>query len=74
MPTGMSSYWLVYEKTCHLSVELVHQADWAIKQLNFNFLKASSQRKFQLNELEEMRNDVYDCAQLYKAQMNKAHD
>jgi hypothetical protein len=36
-------------------------------------LKAGSQRKLQLNELEEMRNDAYDCARRYKAQM-KAHD
>jgi hypothetical protein len=37
-------------------------------------LKVVSQRKLQLNELEELRNDAYDCARRYEAQIKKAHD
>jgi hypothetical protein len=62
-PIGMSPYRIVYEKVCHLPVELEHRAYWAIKQLNFNFLKASSQR-----------NDAYDCLRKYKAHMKRVHD
>jgi len=32
----MSSYRLVFEKACHLPIELEHQALWVIKQLNFD--------------------------------------
>ena len=73
-PIGMSPYQIMDEKACHIPVELEHQAYWAIKQLNFNFLKAGSQRKLQLTELEEIRNDAYDCSRKYKAHMKRVHD
>lgn len=65
---------LCMERLVIFQIELEHREYWAIKQLNFNLTKADSQRKLKLNELVELRNDVYDSAKLYKAQMKKARD
>jgi hypothetical protein len=35
-PLGMSPYQLVYEKTCHLPMELEFKAHWTIKQWNMD--------------------------------------
>jgi phenylacetate-coenzyme A ligase PaaK-like adenylate-forming protein len=37
-------------------------------------LKAGSQRKLQLTELEELRNDAYDNSRKYKEHMKMVHD
>ena len=46
----------------------------AIKKLNFDFKAAKEERLLQQKELEELRNEAYDSARIYKDKMKKWHD
>ncbi|XP_057517976.1 uncharacterized protein LOC130798896 [Amaranthus tricolor] len=73
-PIGMSLYCLVFDKPYHFPVELEHKAFWAIKIFNLNTNESSLQRKLQLQELEEIRNEAYQNASIYKAKTKAWHD
>ncbi|XP_039055020.1 uncharacterized protein LOC120197635 [Hibiscus syriacus] len=54
-PLGMSPFKMVYEKSCHLLVELEHKAYCVIKKLNFNAQLAGEEIFLDLNEIEEFQ-------------------
>ena len=73
-PIGTTPYRLVYGKGCHLPMELAHRALWAVKSVNMDYDNAGKERKLQLCELEELRNEAYDITAAYKEKMKVVHD
>ncbi|GJW68516.1 reverse transcriptase domain-containing protein [Tanacetum coccineum] len=73
-PIGYMPYKLVYGKSCHLPIELVHKAYWALKHANFDLKTAGDHRKLQLNELNELRDQAYENSLIYKERTKKLHD
>ena len=70
----MSPYRLVYGKACHLPVKIEYKAWWAVKKLNLDMGRAGLKRLLDINELEELRNDVYSNSKIAKDKLKKWHD
>ena len=70
----MSPYGIVFGKPFHLPPELEYKAMCAIKKLNYDFQATKKERLLQMNELEELRNEAYDNAKIYKDKTKKWHD
>ncbi|GKA99241.1 reverse transcriptase domain-containing protein [Tanacetum coccineum] len=71
---GCTLYKLVYEKACHLPIELEHMAYWDLKHCNFDLKTAGDHQKVQMNELNELRDQAYENSLIYKEKTKKIHD
>ena len=70
----MSPFRLIYDKPCHLPVELEYRAYWAIKKLNLLLDQAGKERLLHLQELQELRNESYQNAEIYKDKNKAFHE
>nr|GEW90818.1 retrovirus-related Pol polyprotein from transposon 412 family [Tanacetum cinerariifolium] len=73
-PIRCTPYKLVYGKAFHLPIELEHKAYWALKHANFDLQTAVNNRKVQLNELNELRDQAYGNSLIYKEKTKRLHD
>nr|GEX39969.1 reverse transcriptase domain-containing protein [Tanacetum cinerariifolium] len=73
-PIGCTPYKLVYRKACHLPIELKHKAYWALKHANFDLQTVGDHKNFELNELNELRDQANENSLIYKEKTKRLHD
>nr|GEU77884.1 hypothetical protein [Tanacetum cinerariifolium] len=71
---GCTPYKLVYGKACHLPIELEHKAYWVLKHANFDLKTTGDHGLVQINELNELRDQVYENSLIYKEKTKMLHD
>ncbi|GJU33883.1 reverse transcriptase domain-containing protein [Tanacetum coccineum] len=55
-----------FKESLNLPIELEHKAFWALKQTNLDLNLAGKNRRSQINELNELRDEAYENSLLYK--------
>ncbi|XP_038895838.1 uncharacterized protein LOC120084005 [Benincasa hispida] len=73
-PIGITFYRLVYDKACHLLIEIEHKAYWDVKKCNMNLAQIDEQKLLELQGLKELRLEAYENSRIYKEKIKLFHD
>nr|GEU96336.1 reverse transcriptase domain-containing protein [Tanacetum cinerariifolium] len=68
-PIGCTPYKLVYEKECHLPIELEHKAYWALKHANFNLQTAEKTKRIHDSKIKDRVFNVGDRVLLFNSRL-----
>nr|GEV77632.1 reverse transcriptase domain-containing protein [Tanacetum cinerariifolium] len=68
-PIGCTPYKLVYEKACHLPIELEHNAYWALKHCNYYLLTAEKTKRIHDSKIKDRVFNVGDRALLFNSRL-----
>nr|GEV24456.1 reverse transcriptase domain-containing protein [Tanacetum cinerariifolium] len=68
-PIGCTPYKLVYEKSCHLPIELEHKAYWALKHANFDLKTAERAKKLHDSKIKNRIFNVGDRVLLFNSRL-----
>nr|GEU40867.1 reverse transcriptase domain-containing protein [Tanacetum cinerariifolium] len=68
-PIGCTPYKLVYEKSCHLPIELEHKAYWALKHANFDLKTAERTKKLHDSKIKNRIFNVGDQVLLFNSRL-----
>nr|GEU99687.1 reverse transcriptase domain-containing protein [Tanacetum cinerariifolium] len=69
-PIGCTSYKLVYEKACHLPIELEHKAYWALKHANFDLQTAEKTKRLHDSKIKDRVFNIDDRVLLFNSRLN----
>nr|GEU36147.1 reverse transcriptase domain-containing protein [Tanacetum cinerariifolium] len=68
-PIGCTPYKLVYEKSCHLPIELEHKAYWALKHVNFDLKTVERTKKLHDSKIKNHIFNVGDQVLLFNSHL-----
>nr|GEU29778.1 hypothetical protein [Tanacetum cinerariifolium] len=64
-PIECTPYKMVYEKACHLPIELEHKAYWALKHCNYDLLTAEKTKRIHDSKIKDLIFNVDDRVLLF---------